>query len=356
MKKNILKSSVVGLSGLVLLSMTANSVSAATQGTVSYKEGATTAWSSPEAGQKVNSYLAKDQKVSIASEKQVFGDKWYKLDNGSWVAAKYISTGSEIAATPATTTSNNVTVNYADGAVTLWSAANSGVSNGKYVFNGDSLAVKSTKTVYNTTWYEVEGGWVSGEFVSTTGKAAATTNTTNNTVAKVATTTATTTQTAPKNETATTAAPKAAATTNNTNTNNSTNNNVVSNNNNTSSSNNNVTSGSKSAAISRAMSQIGKPYAWGASGPSAFDCSGLMVYAFGSSIGRTTYQQEYAGRQVSISSLQPGDMIFWGSRGSTYHVGLYIGNGQYVHAPKPGDHVRVASISSYFMPSFGVRV
>ena len=122
----------------------------------------------------------------------------------------------------------------------------------------------------------------------------------------------------------------------------------------------NTSSDAVQSVISLAQKQIGKPYVWGAKGPSSFDCSGLMHYVFANAankeIGGWTVPQESAGTKVSINNLQAGDLIFWGNAGSTYHVALYIGNGQYIHAPKPGDHVKVASISKYFMPSFGVRV
>lgn len=112
--------------------------------------------------------------------------------------------------------------------------------------------------------------------------------------------------------------------------------------------------------INVAKAQIGKPYAWGAKGANSFDCSGLMYYAFANgakrNIGGYTVAQESAGQTVSINSLKAGDLVFWGSHGSTYHVGLYLGNGQYLHAPAPGQNVKIQTISSYFMPSFGVRV
>lgn len=114
------------------------------------------------------------------------------------------------------------------------------------------------------------------------------------------------------------------------------------------------------AVINLAKQQIGKPYVWGGKGPNGFDCSGLMHYVFanalGKEIGGWTVPQESAGTQVSINNLKAGDLVFWGSRGATYHVGLYLGNGQYLHAPQPGQTVTIATISSYFMPSFGVRV
>lgn len=114
------------------------------------------------------------------------------------------------------------------------------------------------------------------------------------------------------------------------------------------------------AAISAAESQIGIAYVWGGeSEGSGFDCSGLTQWALakaGVSIGRVTTAQESAGSRVSISQLQPGDLVFWGSAGATYHVALYIGNNQYINAPQPGETVTIASISSYFMPSFGVHI
>ncbi|WP_330166072.1 C40 family peptidase [Agrilactobacillus fermenti] len=112
--------------------------------------------------------------------------------------------------------------------------------------------------------------------------------------------------------------------------------------------------------ISVAQQQIGKPYVWGAKGPNAFDCSGLMNYVFkqatGRDIGGWTVPQESAGTIVSPMQAKPGDLLFWGGRGATYHVALFIGNGQYIHAPQPGQNVTVANVSPYFWPSFAVRV
>ncbi|KRN04596.1 C40 family peptidase [Holzapfeliella floricola] len=114
------------------------------------------------------------------------------------------------------------------------------------------------------------------------------------------------------------------------------------------------------SVINMAQSQGGIPYVWGGKTPAGFDCSGLMQYVFaqatGRQIGGYTVAQESAGRKVSVSQLQAGDLVFWGSQGNSYHVGLYIGNGQYIHAPQPGEGVKTSTISSYFMPSFGVRV
>ncbi|MFE3722683.1 C40 family peptidase [Streptomyces cyaneofuscatus] len=105
-------------------------------------------------------------------------------------------------------------------------------------------------------------------------------------------------------------------------------------------------------AVSFAHGAIGKPYVWGATGPNAFDCSGLTQAAWkaaGVSLPRTTYTQINAGQRVSRSELAPGDLVFFYSGIS--HVGLYIGGGQMIHAPRPGAPVRIAPIDQ--MPFAG---
>lgn len=105
-------------------------------------------------------------------------------------------------------------------------------------------------------------------------------------------------------------------------------------------------------AVAFAYGALGKPYVWGATGPSSFDCSGLTQAAWraaGVSLPRTTYTQINAGQRVSRSQLAPGDLVFF-YPGVT-HVGLYIGGGQMIHAPRPGAPVRIAPISE--MPFAG---
>lgn len=116
------------------------------------------------------------------------------------------------------------------------------------------------------------------------------------------------------------------------------------------------TSGSYAAkaekAIAFARAQIGKPYVWGATGPNSFDCSGLTLGAWkaaGVSLPRTTWDQVEVGKRVATSDLQPGDLVFFYDDIS--HVGLYIGDGQMIHAPKPGTNIRTESIS--YMPIYG---
>nr|WSW44135.1 NlpC/P60 family protein [Streptomyces sp. NBC_01001] len=109
-----------------------------------------------------------------------------------------------------------------------------------------------------------------------------------------------------------------------------------------------VADGTRAAhAVAFAYGAIGKPYVWGATGPGSFDCSGLTQAAWrsaGVSLPRTTYTQINAGQRVSRDQLAPGDLVFFYS--GVTHVGLYIGNGQMIHAPRPGSTVRVAPIDS----------
>ncbi|NXY94011.1 C40 family peptidase [Streptomyces sp. BR123] len=100
-------------------------------------------------------------------------------------------------------------------------------------------------------------------------------------------------------------------------------------------------SGRAAAAVRAARSAVGRPYIWGATGPSGFDCSGLMVWSYrqaGVSLPRTSQAQRYAGRRVPLSEARPGDLVTYRSDAS--HVGMYVGNGQVVHAPHPGARVR----------------
>ncbi|MFF7727883.1 NlpC/P60 family protein [Streptomyces sp. NPDC008001] len=100
-------------------------------------------------------------------------------------------------------------------------------------------------------------------------------------------------------------------------------------------------SGRGAAAAMAARSAVGSPYAWGANGPGAFDCSGLMQWAYGRAgvgLPRTSQAQRNAGRHVPLSEARPGDLVIY--RDDASHVGMYVGNGQVIHAPYPGARVR----------------
>ena len=123
-----------------------------------------------------------------------------------------------------------------------------------------------------------------------------------------------------------------------------------------------TTTTKRNKVVSLAKKQVGKRYVYGATGPSSFDCSGLTSYVYSHAIGkyitRTTYTQVKKGKTVAVSTsrLKKGDLLFWGSKSSPYHVGIYVGNGQYVHAATPSQGVRKQHLSSYFWPSTAKRV
>lgn len=108
--------------------------------------------------------------------------------------------------------------------------------------------------------------------------------------------------------------------------------------------------GGAGAAVAAAMSKMGSPYVWGAAGPSTFDCSGLTMWAWGQagvSLPHFTGSQLAVSRRISLSELQPGDLVFFwgpGDSGPPGHVGLYIGGGSMVHAPHAGSSVHTDSI------------
>lgn len=95
------------------------------------------------------------------------------------------------------------------------------------------------------------------------------------------------------------------------------------------------------AAVLAVQRALGRPYVWGANGPSGFDCSGLMQWAYaqaGVSLPRTSQAQRYAGRMVPLSQARPGDLVAY--RADAGHIAMYVGNGQVIHAPYPGAPVR----------------
>lgn len=102
-----------------------------------------------------------------------------------------------------------------------------------------------------------------------------------------------------------------------------------------------------SKAVKVAASKKGAPYAWGATGPSRFDCSGLTLYAYkkaGKKLPRTAAQQYNRTKHISASKRKLGDLVFFHSGRNVYHVGIYAGQGKIWHSPKSGDVVRKSKI------------
>ncbi|MBV2152970.1 C40 family peptidase [Kitasatospora sp. SUK 42] len=123
------------------------------------------------------------------------------------------------------------------------------------------------------------------------------------------------------------------------------------------SSNSTPASGSMEAAIDYALAQLGKPYVWGGNGPSGYDCSGLVQQAYrraGISLPRVADDQYAATTPISSGQLRRGDLVFWSDSGRAsgiHHVGIYLGGGKFVEAPRPGTTVRISTLSSGYYPT-----
>ena len=107
------------------------------------------------------------------------------------------------------------------------------------------------------------------------------------------------------------------------------------------------TNAPRSEVVSIALSKLGSPYKWAASGPNSFDCSGFTMWVYrqvGVSLPHSSRAQINSGQRVSRENLAPGDLVFFG-RTTIHHVGIYVGSGNYVHAPSTGDVVKVSSLS-----------
>ncbi|WP_242613900.1 NlpC/P60 family protein [Actinomadura roseirufa] len=117
-----------------------------------------------------------------------------------------------------------------------------------------------------------------------------------------------------------------------------------------------IGTGKAAQALRYAMTKIGRPYVWGAAGPTTFDCSGLTMWAYkqvGINLPHYTGSQWNAGTRVSESELQPGDLVFFHS--DLHHMGMYVGDGKMLHAPHTGDVVKIAPMAGRPFAG-GVRV
>ena len=117
--------------------------------------------------------------------------------------------------------------------------------------------------------------------------------------------------------------------------------------------------GRRQSVVAEADAQLGVPYSYGGTTPSGFDCSGFTRWVFSHALGRelprTAAEQSALGVGVSLDELVPGDLLFWGSGSGVYHVGIYAGDGEYIHASTGGGRVMRATFD-YFAPDFAKRV
>ncbi|WP_436645074.1 C40 family peptidase [Latilactobacillus sakei] len=331
--------------------------------TVNYKSGATTIWTNTTAAQPTGAYLTYGKTQNVIASKTANGVTWYQLENKGWVPSSYVVLNNPSlagvtpitdapAVTPVATTT--ATTKPAASTTTTTPAATTATSESAAQTSTTQPAPAASQSSTTPTAPAQQQSSVATSTSTSQATQVQTQTQTSQTSTSVAPTapaqSASTQQSAP--------AQQQTQTQNTTNT--------------ASSSNTTATtptqtpkapaqtSGNAQTVINAALSQIGTPYVWGGSTPGVgLDCSGLVQYAYsraGVSLGRITTAQEGAGQRVSLNSLQPGDIIFWGGAGASYHDAIYIGGGQYVHAPQPGESVKIGTISSYFMPSFAVRV
>ena len=117
-------------------------------------------------------------------------------------------------------------------------------------------------------------------------------------------------------------------------------------------------SGTGARLVAEAKKYLGTPYVWGGSSPKGFDCSGLMQYSakqLGIDIPRVAKDQAKAGRAVDKGDLQAGDLVYFQGPGKSEvsHIGMYVGGGKFIHAPKTGDVVKISSLSeSYYQQTY----
>ena len=104
--------------------------------------------------------------------------------------------------------------------------------------------------------------------------------------------------------------------------------------------------------VSVALSQLGTPYVWGGAAPGGFDCSGLVAWSYaqvGVSLPHSSYALYGYGVPVSQAELAPGDLVFFDGLG---HVGIYIGGGQFIHAPHTGTVVQISSLTGWYAATY----
>ena len=370
--KNLMTTGFVGLAGATLMGMQTNEAHAATA-TVNYQAGATTVWTNPNNGQPAR-YLTNHQQVTIQNTQQINGQTWYQVGANEWVSAAYLNVNAQpaqVQQTPVT-----ITASYQAGATTIWTSPTSHQVAG-YLPCGQSAQVLGQQQVGNETYYHIQQGWVPAQYVVVNGNTHQTPAVSQAPVAPSAASQAPTSQTvvASAAHQATAVASQQVvhhyqATTNQVAVRQTTNNVTYQQHNSYVQQpvvrQINATTHTSYAqqpqvattnnALSRAASYLGTPYQWGGNQPGGFDCSGFVqhVYGLGSQY-RTSQAQSTMGQPVSVSSLKPGDLCFWGQPGSAYHVAIWAGNGRYIAAPAPGQSVSYGS-TQYYAPTFGIHM
>lgn len=331
---------------------------------------AVTVWTTPAYTHATGQYLEGSQTLTAVAQQQANGETWYRLANGGYVPARFVST-TPVAVTPqpAAPQSNEASVaststNAANDSAAASSAAASQAAASSAA--ASTAAANAAVASANATASQAAASEAAASQAAASQAAASQAAASQAAASQAAASQAAASQAAASQAAANAAqqapANQANVTTTQVNANQpqlqtATATPAVNTSNQTA-----AVSASRQAKIQAVIAiaeqQVGKPYVWGGKGPNSFDCSGLMYYAFlngaGVNIGGWTVPQESSGTQVSLSALQPGDLLFWGGHGATYHVALYIGGGTMIQAPQPGQNVKYTALA-YFMPDFAVR-
>lgn len=331
---------------------------------------AVTVWTTPAYTHATGQYLEGSQTLTAVAQQQANGETWYRLANGGYVPARFVST-TPVAVTPqpAAPQSNEASVASTNANAANDSAAASSAAASQAAASSaaaSTAAANAAVASANATASQAAASEATASQAAASQAAASQAAASQAAASQAAASQAAASQAA-ASQAAANAAQQAPANQANVTT---TQVNANQGQRQTATATPAVNTSNQTAAVSAsrqakiqaviaiAEQQVGKPYVWGGKGPNSFDCSGLMYYAFlngaGVNIGGWTVPQESSGTQVSLSALQPGDLLFWGSHGSTYHVALYIGGGTMIQAPQPGENVKYTALA-YFMPDFAVR-
>lgn len=301
---------------------------------------AVTVWATPAYGRATGQYLEGQQSVTAVAQQQANGETWYQLSNGGYVPARFVST-TPVAAAPQSTAPQPTASSAAAQPAASQAPASSSAAQPS---QAPASQAQASSAAAQPSQAPVSQAPASSSAAQSQAPAASQAPASSSAApaSQASTTPVAASYTAPQTQQLS----------------------QQSNNNNATTQTQTATATSSSrqakiqAVIAIAEQQIGVPYVWGGKTPAGFDCSGLMYYAFlhgtGVNIGGWTVPQESSGTQVSLDALQPGDLLFWGSHGSTYHVALYIGGGTMIQAPQPGENVKYTALA-YFQPDFAVR-
>lgn len=316
--------------------------------TMSATSAASTTSTTAKATTAVSASSVSSVSASVVSSTSAASQDAVSANSASSTSTSTISSSTGSVASSTATTSNAPVKAVATSAAVSASSASSSTA------TSQSKSVAASASVTSSASSSAASSTTTSQSTASTASATSTSSTTATSTASQASSTAasaaSTTSTASQSSSsaATSSASNTASSTATTNSSSTT----------TSSTSDLATGSVTGLALKLASANI--PYVWGGASLSGMDCSGLVSYVYqhaaGITLPHSTVAQESYVTTHSVADAQPGDILFWGSRGSTYHDAIYIGNNQYVAAPTEGQNVQVQTISSYFMPSFAGTV